>query len=364
MIKEILWDLDGIQDELGVLDIFRDIYFEQLQTDPKQRRVIIAENPFLSSPVKFAIMSVLFSNLQVPSVSFTPSPLLSLISAGRTTGLVVDVGYLQTVVSPVYASRPLDPFIVTTSFGGKYLSDRLRELIVEYATYYPPFTTQQLSTATSQPPSSAIPQDAITDAWIEDVKCKALFAEPQLRKREDSDVVMSESDDDTSQISVKLQTNNGRGVVFIPGWIRTKAVEDLFDSKEDIDQPSIPECIVKCLQKLPIDTRRDLAGNCLVVGGTASMVGFRTRLKNEIRELLTRSSETKKNLMDFSGLSASFEVLNDPIPSQTSQSTDETTNRRKSNKVNMKAPAWNPSCYAWVGASLSGLVNIQNNVCI
>ncbi|TIB81130.1 hypothetical protein E3Q22_01358 [Wallemia mellicola] len=359
MIREILWDLDGIQDELGVLDIFRDIYFEQLQTDPKQRRVIIAENPLLSSPVKFAIMSVLFSNLQVPSVSFTPSPLLSLISAGRTTGLVVDIGYLQTVVSPVYASRPLDPHIMTTSFGGKYLSDRLRELIVEYATYYPPFTTQQLSTATSQPPPSTIPQDAITDAWIEDVKCKALFAEPLLRKREDDDEVMSESDDDASQISVKLQTNNGRGVVFIPGWIRSKVVEDLFDSKEDIDQPSIPECIVKCLQKLPIDTRRDLAANCLVVGGTASMVGFRTRLKNEIRELLTRSSETKKSLMDLSGLSASFEVLNDPIPSQASQPTDETTNRRKSNKVNMKAPAWNPSCYAWVGASLSGSVKLS-----
>lgn len=229
--------------------------------------------------------------------------------------------------------------------------------------YYPPFTTQQLSNATAQPTPSKIPQEAITDAWIEDIKCRALFTEPNLRSsgenQSDEDEIMADADAntpdkaETSQISVKIQTSHGRGVVFMPGWIRAWAVEVLLESKGDIDQPSIPECVVSCMQKLPIDIRRDVGANCLVVGGTASMIGFRTRLKNEVRVLLTGTSRNKAQLKDLSSLSGSFEVINDPIPTQY-ESQNETTNRRRSNKVNTKAPAWNPAHYAWLGGSLAG----------
>ncbi|TIA87449.1 hypothetical protein E3P99_03175 [Wallemia hederae] len=367
--KEPLWDLNGIRDDLGVLDMLRNAYFEQLQTDPKQRKVLIVENPFLSAPVKYAIMSVLFSSLHVPSISFTPSSLLSLIAAGRTTGLVVDVGYLQTVVSPIYASRPLDPLTTTTNMGGQYLTEHLRTLVVEHGVYYPPFTAQQLSSATQQPSATKIPHEAITDAWLEDVKCRALFAEPHLRRSardadgnggDDTPVENTDDDVHTSQLSVKLQTSHGRGVVFIPGWVRQRAVEVMFDSRGDVDEPSIPECVVKCMQKLPIDIRRELAANCLVVGGTASMVGFRTRLKNEIRELLAQTTRNKVQLKDLSNLTGSFEVINDPIPTQAEIETEaEAANRRRSNKGHSKAPAWSPGCYAWVGGSLAGSVKLS-----
>lgn len=40
---------------------------------------------------------------QVPSVSFASSHLLSLLSVGRITGLVVDSGHLESVALPVRA---------------------------------------------------------------------------------------------------------------------------------------------------------------------------------------------------------------------------------------------------------------------
>lgn len=43
----------------------------------------------------------------MPSISFIPPQLLALLAIGRTTGLVVDVGYLETVVLPV--SRLVSP---------------------------------------------------------------------------------------------------------------------------------------------------------------------------------------------------------------------------------------------------------------
>jgi len=39
--------------------------------------------------------------LQVPSVAFTPSSMLTLASCGHITGLVVDCGWLETTVTPV-----------------------------------------------------------------------------------------------------------------------------------------------------------------------------------------------------------------------------------------------------------------------
>lgn len=39
--------------------------------------------------------------LQAPSLSFASAPVLALMAAGRLSGLVVDVGHLETTVTPV-----------------------------------------------------------------------------------------------------------------------------------------------------------------------------------------------------------------------------------------------------------------------
>lgn len=72
--------------------------------DSKQRKVIIAENTFLPTYIKEHIAHALFDNLRVPSVAFTPSSLLALAACGRITGLVVDVGWLETTITPVRTS--------------------------------------------------------------------------------------------------------------------------------------------------------------------------------------------------------------------------------------------------------------------
>lgn len=131
-------------------------------TESRSRRVIVVENPFLPDPIKSIIGEVLLDNLQVSfrertfrpldhhipsivllvpfgvfhclpalriqdrvplesveltrhkyrlyvvcpdsqvrSVSFTPAPILALMAVGRTTGLVLDVGYRESTVVPV-----------------------------------------------------------------------------------------------------------------------------------------------------------------------------------------------------------------------------------------------------------------------
>lgn len=47
------------------------------------------------------IARLLFDYFQVPSISFVPIHLMALLTTGLTTGLVIDVGNLETSVLPV-----------------------------------------------------------------------------------------------------------------------------------------------------------------------------------------------------------------------------------------------------------------------
>jgi actin-related protein 10 len=47
------------------------------------------------------IAKLLFDYFQVPSISFVPTHLMALLTTGLTTGLVIDVGNLETSVLPV-----------------------------------------------------------------------------------------------------------------------------------------------------------------------------------------------------------------------------------------------------------------------
>jgi actin-related protein 10 len=79
--------------------------------------------------IKDTLARILFENLQVSfsplrearscisgpkviSVSFASSHLLSLLSVGRLTGLVVDCGYLESTALPV---RPIDSIDLSSS---------------------------------------------------------------------------------------------------------------------------------------------------------------------------------------------------------------------------------------------------------
>ena len=73
----------------------------ELMTDPKARKVLVLENPMLPMPIKTIIASTLFDLLSVPSLSFAFSPLCALLSIGRITGLVLDVGSLESCLIPV-----------------------------------------------------------------------------------------------------------------------------------------------------------------------------------------------------------------------------------------------------------------------
>ncbi|TCD66444.1 hypothetical protein EIP91_001381 [Steccherinum ochraceum] len=416
-----------------------------LLTDPKSRKVIIVEHPLLPLHVKDAIARILFNNLQVPSISFASSHLLSLLAAGRTTGLVLDCGHLESAALPIFSSRPLYPHLRTTPLAGARLSSHLRALLLFFGTYLPPPTS--LSAAANIPASTRatrVPEEVLTDAVIEEIKTRCCFVGDVLDTNEvqvqsppgddsveldvpPSDSGMSESE--FSHVSADMESNmssaqpassgysvvshsqarssldgpqpgeshlqaiskmyerhstatdlkmkveppvaqqvgTGRGTLVIPGWIRERSAEVLFEGG-DVDESSVAEVILDSLLKAPVDLRKTLASSILVVGGTPMLPGFISRLHTELLRAISpptsqhssrppsRPGRPRPTQYDkyacLRQLVPYFAILNNPSPPPLQP------NPPRGSLNAGKAPAFTPAAMAWVGGSLAGALKI------
>ncbi|TDL25683.1 actin-like ATPase domain-containing protein [Rickenella mellea] len=174
------------------------------------------------------------------------------------------------------------------------------------------------------------------------------------------------------------QTGTGRGTLIVPGWIRERGAEVLFDGG-DVDESSVAEVILDALLKVPVDLRKTLASSILVVGGTPMLPGFIPRLHAELIQALTRplpspSPRTSRarntstrnankpnpppydHYASIRPLAPHIAILNNPSP-DSSSATGVVRSSRASAHAG-KAPAFTPAVLPWVGGSLAGALKI------
>lgn len=419
----------------------RSIFNDSLLTDPKSRKILLVEHPLLPLYVKEIIARILFNNLQVPSVSFLPSSLLALLAVGRVTGLVVDCGHLESTTLPIFASRPLYPHLKTTPLAGNRLSQHLRALLLWFGTYYPPPTTLSGAVnlpSTSR--ATRVPEEVLTESLLETIKSCCLFVgapltespsppdassptievPPEAQPRSESDFSRISADaSDNSAFSVvshahlgepplregggrleaiaalykrhstatdvrlrvvppvSQQTGTGRGTLVIPGWIRERAAEMLFEGGDD-DEGSVVEIVLESLLKVPIDLRKTLASSILLIGGTVNLPGFIPRLHAELAAALsstqpsptlspqstrrTRAAVPKNHrYAPLRSLLSHLAILNDPSPNVTTTTAalGLAASTQRPPSMAGKAPAFSPTMLAWVGGSLAGALKIS-----
>ncbi|CAG8620704.1 6589_t:CDS:2, partial [Paraglomus occultum] len=323
-------DMDALYDRLS--HFLREVYFRYLLTDSKHRKVVLCEPPMMPLKLKELIAKVLFENLQVPSISFAPSHMLALLTTGCTTGLVVDCGHLETTVMPTFSARPLTSFIRTTPLAGRALTKRLKNLLCMSAEMIIPPETKKVP---------VIPK-YLTHTIIEDIKTRFLFVSPMhfpangvigvAEKTPEEDIEKKYATDSKVEdlyYPIALGTVGGKnqiGTLVVPGWIRGRAAEVLFEGDED--ESSVVGCLLESLLKTPIHLRRSLASSILLIGGTTLLPNFQVRLSQE----MLRALRVDKRFASISGLADHIGFLEES----------------GSGKVFVA------NCRAWVGGSLIG----------
>ncbi|GAC99114.1 actin [Pseudozyma hubeiensis SY62] len=444
-VGEALWDLDFercADDQLRrgkralvlaqLTQLLRNAFTQHLMVDPKQRKVLVVEHPMLPTSIKELIFLVLFNNLQVPSVAFVPSPLLSLLAVGRITGLVLESGYLESTLTPVYYGRPMTSHVASTTRAGKRLNARLRHLLLRHGRFVAAQASLQDSSKSLRERTHTIDPSLLTDDRLEQIKAKALFVssyDPDLSGLEDlfsdlevesaesrqglealqaesaastrqryssistatpftfavtpdsvdpngtASVIQSISAPPSSTSSTLSGASRGAqasGVIAIPGWVRERAAELLFESGND-DDPGLIDTTVRAISKLPIDLRRVMCENVLVSGGTAMLPGFANRFRTQLAMAIEKAEQPGGTLsidkhvsyrskangevkysVERSSLHGSVAVMNDPWP-DTSR-TEQGNGTGGSNQTNQggSAPAFAANLLPWMGASLAG----------
>ncbi|TMS12021.1 Actin-related protein 10 [Larimichthys crocea] len=112
---------------------------------------------------------------------------------------------------------------------------------------------------------------------------------------------------------------DGEKILHVKGSIRDSVMEILFE--QDNEEKSVASLILDALVKCPIDARKVLSENLVVIGGTAMLPGFLHRLLAEIRLLVEKPK--------YSNVLAS-------------------------KSLRIHAPPAKPNCTAWLGGAIFG----------
>lgn len=285
------------------------------------------------------------------------------------------------VARQIFHSRPLFPLLTTTPRAGARLNRRLRSLLLAFGSYAPPPSSVNSMTP---PTIGRVPREVLTDELVEEIKTRLCFVGEELPPVDRSARASSSSSSSPAGASVSAMSVDapppaaagaqspdpdaallqhlcaryastsgrpaqrttdvsfrvpnlsqppvasgvGRGWVSVPGWVRERAAEVLWEEGGDEEggdevegeESGLAGVVLDCLLKvrprtvcshctrrwarlahddadsphprcsqLPIDLRKPLASSILVTGGTAMLPGFFPRLKASLLAQLERS---------------------------------------------------------------------------
>lgn len=125
---------------------------------------------------------------------------------------------------------------------------------------------------------NGVKEEILTEQVVEDIKVRTCFVTKQAR------AIAHKKNEEIKNCPDVDYPVNGSDVIKIPGSLREFAFEVLFP--EDNDHLGLPYIIIDAIIKCPIDTRKELAENILLIGGTSSTMGIKQRLRDELRTLI------------------------------------------------------------------------------
>lgn len=295
-------DLKALEISLG--DFVEKIYFNHLAVSPKEKKVVIVESIFCKSVFRNTLTRVFFEQFNVPAILFVPDHLMSLATLGRATGLVIDIGSEEVISIAVVDGVTLLDGAQFASLGAKTLDALIFDELVK--------NDNRL-------------EHLLTPELVEDIRIKACFVAPFDRgikmtcdKLKKSKEIQSESiriaeeqnleistgtmddcyflseQDEKSPATVECSIGVQR-TIDVPGNLREGACEIFFELFGH--EQSLTTMVINTIFQAPIDCRRVLAENILVIGGLANLPGLEHRLSDELRNI-DKYERFKKKIPD------------------------------------------------------------------
>lgn len=258
--------------------------------------MVVVESVLCPTLFRNTVAQVLFEHFEVPAIVFAPSHLMALYTLGVNSALVLDSGYYESVSLPIYEGVCILSAWQAIPLGGLAIHRRIEVELMEYAKVRGPSPGEfNLGEILIEP---------IKESILEDIKVRTCFVTTMERghklqvwsfARNHGAENIPEPPEPPQDVQYPME---GDKILTIPGRIREFAAEALFEL--DGDMKSIATLLLDAILKAPLDARKTLSQNIVVMGGTSMIPGFKHRLSQELKHLVKDPFYARKmNLTSF-----------------------------------------------------------------
>lgn len=272
------------QDDLFTMlkEFLYTLYFRYLSVNPKDRRVVVVESVLCPTLFRNTVAQVLFEHFEVPGVVFVPSHLMAMYTLGINSALVLDCGYYESISLPIYEGVCILSAWQAIPLGGLAIHRRIESELMQLGTVR--------GSADGDYPLADLITESVREAVLEDIKVRTCFVTTYDRgqklqvwgfARDNSAPVIPDPPSPPPDVEYPL---DGDKIITIPGTLREYAAEALFEL--DGDMKSIATLLLDSIVKAPMDSRKVLAQNIVVMGGSSMLPGFKHRLSEELKHLV------------------------------------------------------------------------------
>ena len=267
-------------------DLIDQMYLNFLAVNPRDRKVILVESVFCPTLFRTTLASVLLQHFNVPGIVFLPSHLMALNTLALHSALVVDVGYTECCVVPVIQNVTLMHATRFSNLGSKALQERVRQGLRHRA----------LVSRRGEPPhEDEFFVQTLDEEVIEGIITKCCYVPDYKRgqllvpfKAE----LMEAGTEHTEQFKEVEVTGPfpcdyqilGLTKIVVPGVIRDSVSQVFFEFSGH--ESNITTMIIEAISAAPIDCRKELASNIVLIGGTTMMEGFGARVCDELTNVV------------------------------------------------------------------------------
>ncbi|KIW97733.1 uncharacterized protein Z519_01317 [Cladophialophora bantiana CBS 173.52] len=108
-----LWRNDLKDVDLGLLEdklerAVREAYNKYLLVDAGTARLVLVLPSLVPHPVLSTVLTLLFERWKYSTITLLPAPTMAIVGAGLRSGLVVEVGWEETVITAIYEYREIN----------------------------------------------------------------------------------------------------------------------------------------------------------------------------------------------------------------------------------------------------------------
>ncbi|KAL9118883.1 MAG: hypothetical protein Q9187_004566 [Circinaria calcarea] len=307
-----LWRMDIREVDLGLVEdkverAVREACNQYLLLDAKSRRVVLVLPSVLPHPLLSALLSTIFTNFQNPTITLFSAPSMAVMAAGLRSGLVVDIGWNESVVTGVCEYREM--LHRRTTRAMRLVSLEMAKLLQQEQKKQGQLKARQDQSLAGSPDDRVLvdlehaEEVTIRLAWCQniadasvpnnqnhnmDARLHTLHIDevsssnnPSSPRDIKSDTSIPVSLHSSSFAQMKLPFSTFSQPVETVLFARNQSLHDLDDHEQ-----SLPLLIYKSLLSLPPDLRGLCMSRIIITGGGSNIPGLKTRLISELSRLV------------------------------------------------------------------------------